>query len=82
MSFAPNLTCDVGLGRDALTVGSGLKPEVDRRRWHSLQESARAQSLGNLLARVSPKAASSSPNVTSTTIDAMMRPLAFQASAT
>ena len=42
MGFAPGLTCDAGLGRDALALGSGLKPDVDSCRWHSLQESAKA----------------------------------------
>ena len=45
MGFAPGSTCDAGLKRDALAFGSGLKPDVNSGRWHSLQESAKIQPM-------------------------------------
>ena len=45
MGFASGLTRDTGLRRDALAFGSGLKPDVDSCRWHSLQESAKSRPM-------------------------------------
>jgi hypothetical protein len=79
MSFAPGLTSDLGLGRNALKVGSDLKSDVDSRRWHSLQESAKkfpsnqnALGLGSLQAagsKRSPNLAISDPTASYETHD-------------
>jgi hypothetical protein len=45
MGFTPGLSSNADLMRDALAFCSGLKPDVDSGRWHSLQESAKSRPM-------------------------------------